>query len=201
MTQRHFQYQIWWKFKHFGATKNEWKAFSYQIAMSSGSNYSCPLADKTRGKRSNSVLGVFHPNLRQSCNDNRITICRFHDEISHVSNFHIHWVTGESSVSILVAPIRNQLRIPNTKVMLAIRSLWEDCNCRTEIRNRQLTCCISPINHVCSSHSLQVLFSYRKFPLFVLYFRWLHSASNICEGVDSCLQSNTCWWQKWKFQL
>lgn len=158
MTQRHFQYQVRWILKHFRAGR-KWSITKVTTQMAD-SNYSWPFADNTRGNRSNSVLGVFHPNLRQSWSDNQITIhsiC-FSNELSYVCYFRIHRVACVSSIGIQISRIRNQLWIPNAKVMLSIRPLWENCNCRTENQNRQLTCCSLTINHVCLSHPLRIVF-------------------------------------------
>jgi hypothetical protein len=167
--------------------KSEFKVTNHLL-----SNYSCPLAERTSGKISNSVLCGFHPSFRQTCINNLMTIHQYSEanEFPYISDFDIHWVACETSIRVQVACIRYQLGVPNAKVMLAIGSLWKYRDCRSENRKQQLTCCTSPINHV----SFPIpMFAHRKFPLFVLYFKWLHKASNICEGVDSCRQSNTCW--------
>lgn len=94
--------------------------------------------------------------------------------------------------------------------MLSVGSLRENRNSRpaNQIWTNSIpfhscfcsTCCSAMrIEHVCGQNphyplTLQpLIFPHRKFPLLVLYFRWLHSASNIWDELANWRQSNTCW--------
>lgn len=48
---------------------------------------------------------------------------------TNLSYLHIDGIARERAVRILITCIRHQLRIPNSEIMLGIRSLWKYCNC------------------------------------------------------------------------
>lgn len=87
------------------------KSLSPEIRVSS--SYSCPLAERTRGRMSKSDLGGFHPSLRQTWEQwasVKESTDRKKLSVAYVRDFHIHRVSGDGSVGIQVARIRNQLK-------------------------------------------------------------------------------------------
>lgn len=105
---------------------------------------------------------------------------------------------------------QTNLWVPNAKIMLSVGSLRENRNSRpaNQIWTNSIpfhSCFIQLVALRCEPNMFAVkipitlwtlqplIFPHRKFPLLVLYFRWLQSASNIWDELANWRQSNTCW--------
>lgn len=92
---------------------------------------SWPLAESTRGRMSNLVRFPFHPSRMHNCNKP----LRFSlpeslspSQISYIylCELNVDRVARDGAVHLLVAGVRDQLRVPHAVVVLAVRPLREN---------------------------------------------------------------------------